>query len=341
MMTTAGRNPREPRSPTEGPRVTLPRAGRGRRGLPAGLLYLALSASCGGDPEPAADGAATGDSAAGDAVSASAGSEDLRQGADGDDLGAPEGLEASSGEFDDLGGIEADESVEDVAPHPRLVRIPAGTRINVVADEDISTAEYRVGDPVITTVIHDVRGPGGGRLLPQGVRLLGRVKASSGSGGPGERPVLEIAFETLSAYGYERPVEGAVVNAPVVLDPAAARARRSASGRVAAVTEVPGLIMAGTIIGVELRTPVHVPPFAAPTGPEPHGDVDSVPRGDTVAGPDTISRPSEPDRLNLAVRGQPLVTRASGRLAATPGTPPPARRAAGPTTPRATRRASP
>ncbi len=291
-MTTAGRspgtNPRERGSPTDRPEVISPGAGGSRRGLPAGLFCLALAASCGRDAEPAADGAATGDTAVADAVSASAGSEDVGQGTDGNGQGVPEGLEVSPGEFDGLGGIGTDESVDDVGPHPRLVRIPAGTRINVVADEDISTAEYRVGDPVVTTVIHDVRGPGGGRLLPQGVRLLGRVKASAGSGGPGERPVLEIAFETLSAYSYERPVEGAVVNAPVVVDPAAARARRSASGRVAAVTEVPGLIMAGTIIGVELRTPVHVPPFAAPAGPVRHGDGDSVPPGDSVARPDTI-----------------------------------------------------
>jgi len=188
--------------------------------------------------------------------------------------------------------MAAGDSRDDLVPEPvPLIRIPAGTRINVVADEDISTATYRVDDPVIATVIHEVRGPGGERLLPQGVRLLGRVRASVGSGGPGESPVLDIAFETLSSHSYERPVEGIVVNAPVVLDPAAARARRSASGRVAAVTEVPGLIMAGTIIGVELRAPVHVPPFAAPAGPALRGD--SVPEGDSAGRPDTVpARPA-------------------------------------------------
>lgn len=273
------------------PGALLPGVGGNRRGLLAGFVCLVLAAGCGGDAEPAADGAATGDSLAGDAASAPPGPGDDRQGTDGDETGVPEDLQTASGEPDHLGGIGTDESVEDPAPRPRLIRIPARTRINVVADEDISTAEYGVGDPVIATVIHDVRGPGGERLLPQGVRLLGRVRASAGSGGPGERPVLEIAFETLSAYSYERPVEGVVVNAPVVLDPAAARARRTASGPVAAVTEVPGLIMANTIIGVELREPVHVPPFAAPTGPERHGDEDSVPRGDSVVRPDTVPAP--------------------------------------------------
>lgn len=271
-------------------------ARRRARRLEGGMaaLCLVLAASCGGDSEPAADGAATGDSAAGDAASASAGPEDVREDTDGDGQGVPVDLEPAPGEIEDIGGIGTEETVEDVAPLPRLIRIPARTRINVVADEDISTAKYRVGDPVITTIIHDVRAPGGARLLPQGVRLLGRVKASAGSGGPGETPVLEIAFETLSAYSYERPVEGVVVNAPMVLDPTAARARRSASGRVAAVTEVPGLIMAGTIIGVELRAPVYVPPFAAPVGPARPGEGDSVPREDSVARPDTIPPPPSP-----------------------------------------------
>ncbi len=261
-----------------------------RRGLLAPVLCLLLAAACGGNAESTADGAATGDSATGgDAPPAPGDADGVLPGGGEDDQGAegdPEGV--APGESADPGGMETNDTAGAVTAEPGpFMRIPAGTRVNVVADEDISTADYRVNDPVITTVIHDVRGPGGERLLPQGVRLLGRVEASVGSGGPGEIPVLEIAFETLSAYTWERPVEGVVVNTPVVLDPAAARARRSASGRVAAVTEVPGLIMAGTIIAVELREAVHVPPPAAPA--EPVLPEDSVaPKPDSIPG----ARPS-------------------------------------------------
>ena len=115
-----------------------------------------------------------------------------------------------------------------------------------------------------------------------------------GSGGAGEPAVLEIDFETLSAERYERPIEGAVVNRPMILDPAAARRRRSASGRVAAMTVVPGLIMAGTIIVVELRAPVEVPPFADPGGPPPWGDSLDA-RADSVVRPDTASGPGSPN----------------------------------------------
>ena len=249
-----------------------PRAAGSRRARTAGLLCAVLAATCGRDAEPASDDAPALDSLAGEAPSPPAAAETATP----DDGGG--GEEAPAGPEDTrpaglLGRLQGNGFAEDLPPEPiRLIRIPAGTRINVVGGEDISTASHGFGDPVVATVIQDVRGPDGKRLLPQGVSLLGRVRTSIGSGGLGEDPVLEIAFETLSAYNYERPVEGVVVNAPVVLDPAAARARGAAPAREAAVTEVPGLIMKGTIIVVELRAPVHVPPFAAPARPVLRGD---------------------------------------------------------------------
>ena len=230
--------------------------------LLAVLACVVLSGSCGGDGEPSADGAEDGLPVDSDTTSQTGDAEAAPPRTDLDDPGVDEGLEgAGVGEVEDVAGFEDEELIDDVPPGPpRSLRIPAGTRINTAPDEDISTAEYQVGDPVIVTVTHDVLGPSGQSLLPQGVRLLGRVRTSMGSGGPGENAVLEIDFETLSADRYERPIEGAVVNRPVILDPVAARRRRSTSRRVAAVTVVPGLIMAGTIIVVELRAPVYVPP---------------------------------------------------------------------------------
>ena len=250
--------------------------------LLAVLACVVLSGSCAGDGEPSANGAADGVPVGSDSTSQAGDAEAVPPRIDLDDPGVDEGLEgAGEVEAEDVAGFEDEELVGDVTPEPlRSIRIPAGTRINTAPDEDISTAEYRVDDPVIVTVTHDVLGPGGQSLLPQGVRLLGRVRASMGSGGPGENAVLEIDFETLSADRYERPIEGAVVNRPVIPDPVAARRRRSASGRVAAVTVVPGLIMAGTIIVVELRAPVYVPPFVARAGPLPPRD--SVLQGDSV-----------------------------------------------------------
>ena len=229
--------------------------------LAAALACLVVSGSCGGDGEPSAEGAEDGLPVDSGTTSQTGDAEAVPPRTDEDDPGVDEGLEGIGvGETEDVAGVEDEERAENVTPEAlRPLRIPAGTRIDTAPDEDISTAEYRIGDPVIVTVIRDVLGRNGEFLLPQGVRLLGRVRAAMGSGGPGESPVLEIDFETLSADRYERPIEGVVVNRPVILDPAAARRRRSASGRVAAVTVVPGMIMAGTIIEVELRAPVYVP----------------------------------------------------------------------------------
>lgn len=147
-----------------------------------------------------------------------------------------------------------------VSAPPVQLRVPAGTRVRLAAETDISTNVHGVGDPVIATVVQDVVDRRGEVLIPQGAYFLGRVEASAGSGGIGEPPVLEVAFETLSAWNYERPVESVVVDAAVTLDPEADRARRSARGR-GATRVVPGRIMAGSVIVVQLREPVFVPPF--------------------------------------------------------------------------------
>lgn len=265
-----------------------------RRWEPVVLAALAcvLAGSCGGNGEPSGETGEEGSPADADTTSGTGDAPGVPAGTDQDEPGVDEGLEGvDPGEVGDAAGFEDEELVDDTAPAPlRAIRIPAGTRISTSPDEDISTAEYRVDDPVIVTVTHDVLGPDGEFLLPQGVRLLGRVRASMGSGGPGEAPVLEIDFETLSADRYERPIEGAVVNRPVIPDPVADRRRRSASSRTRRMTVVPGLIMAGTIIMVELRAPVYVPPFVAGPGTLPRGDSVRL-RGDAVVRADTVTIP--------------------------------------------------
>ena len=274
------------------------RKAKGRRANLAPLACLVVFAACGGDAEPAADG---GKPSVGETLSLPGEAVTIPPRTDEGDPGVAEGLEAGATGDQGAGtegGEEAGEGTEEgtddasaPGPPPSL-RVAAGTWINLMSDEDISTESYRVDDPVIATVAENVVDSSGAVLIPSGVKLLGRVLASAGSGGPGEDPVLEIAFETLSAWHYERPVEAAVVEAMVVLDPEAESARRASGSRAAAVTVVPGKIMAGTVIVVELREPVSVPPWVVVPDSLRPGDsglpVDTVLPPDTTAARDSV-----------------------------------------------------
>ena len=268
----------------------------GRRGelsaLATVLACVVVSASCGEGGESSAEDGSPADSAEtspAEGLDTAPKPDPGGPAVDGDST--PTGTEV----VEDTAAPADDEFAGDTVPGPPPpVRVPAGTRINAASADDISTDRYRVDDPVVVTVTHDVLGPNAELLLPRGVRLLGRVRTSLGSGGPGEPAVLEIEFETLSADRYERPIEGAVVNRPVILDPVAARRRRTASGRAAAMAMVPGLIMGGTIIVVELRAPVELPPVSPEERLRSRGDpfplpFDSVPPADSTVRPDTTA----------------------------------------------------
>ena len=175
-----------------------------------------------------------------------------------DDPGPAEGLEADAVATDTAADSVAGDGTA-LPERPVQVRVPPGTRVRLTAEIDISTDEYDVGDPVIATVAQDVLDAAGETLIPRGTYFLGRIEASASSGGIGEPAVLEVAFETLSAWNYERPIESVVIDAPVTLDPEAERARRTGGGRDA-MRPVPGRIAAGSVIVVQLREAVMVPP---------------------------------------------------------------------------------
>ena len=193
------------------------------------------------------------------------------------------GLESAPASEDTLAADSA--AADTLAELGPPLLIPGGTELTVTSDHDISTDVYDVGDPVIATVVQEVVDRDGTVLIPVGVKLLGRVEAATGSGGVGELPVLEVSFETLSAWRFERPIETLVTHTPVTLDPEADRVRRQARGRDA-LRVLPGRITAGSIIMLQLREAVLVPQDTAMWLPGdslgPAGVGDSLPRVDTV-----------------------------------------------------------
>ena len=248
----------------------------------AALAGAALAAGCGGGDE---------DGGAGDAADAGpdgreadtpqAVRETTLQPTDADGSGNPDQLLGGAAEHD-AGIIEGGEAAGGAgsADAFRTYRIPAGTRIGVTVDEAISTDVYRPGDAVVATVAQAVVDPAGTELIPAGAKLLGRITMVRGSQGVGEDPVIEMYFETLSALNAEWPVEGAVVRAPVALDPEADARRRLSRSRSGRDAEVPGEIAAGGEVEVELRAPVRVSPMVVP--------VDSLSRRDSVPGRDGV-----------------------------------------------------
>ena len=169
-------------------------------------------------------------------------------------------------------------------------RITAGTRIRVTVDDEISTEIYLPGDAVVATVSEAVVDPAGRELIPAGAKLLGRILSARGSQGVGEDAVIEMYFETLSALNGEWPVEGAVVSAPVTLDPQGELRRRFSRDRSGGDDEVAGEIAAGAVVEVELRAPVRVTPMVVPAD----SLRDTVPRPDTVTGMGGAGGPTSP-----------------------------------------------
>ena len=305
--------------------------------------WLPLCLACGDDADSAPEGGGTDESAApavDDADTGAGGADGLPASADDEEAADPEdgagredaaaaGVEAAAGvaaaadssrapapSVDTIPFPEGDSLPEGEAPAVEMgenpdslpaalpdVLIPAGTQIRVVGEDDISTADHFVDDPVVATVWEDVTGTDGTVLIPAGTRMLGRVLASVGSGGAGEAPVLELAFETLSSWRYERPIEGAVVEALVVLDPAGDFERRRAGDRRAAVTMVPAKIMAGSVIVVELRAPVLVTPF--PALPDSLMPNDMLMPGDTLVPSDARIRRDTLIRRDTVVPADP------------------------------------
>lgn len=228
-------------------------AGAGGAGRPTAEAFgqedydvFARSDSARGDAErPAAQGPAAADGAVAGLQDAGAGEAAL---ASGQEPGA--GDQTSAGSPDAAG--------QGALPAPAMVA--AGTRVQVVLDEEVSADRHLPGHAVIATVVVDVTGPEGELLIGEGAKLLGRVAASEPSPGPGEDAHLEIAFETLSANGFERPLQAALAGGARPSNP---------FGGFVEPRPYQGRIRAGTPLILEIRAAFAVPRQAADTAPPP------------------------------------------------------------------------
>ena len=85
-------------------------------------------------------------------------------------------------------------------PERREATIPAGTTLVAALERTISTADVRVGDPVMLSTVQPVRLPDGGEI-PPGATVHGEVTHAQGGGRIAGAPELTLRFTALVIDG--------------------------------------------------------------------------------------------------------------------------------------------
>jgi hypothetical protein len=88
-----------------------------------------------------------------------------------------------------------------------LSRLPAGTPVIVMTNEDLSTKVSRVGDRFGVTVLHDVT-DGATVVIPKGTIGTGEVTFATNNGGFGKPGILGIALRYLELNGAKVLLDG-------------------------------------------------------------------------------------------------------------------------------------
>ncbi|MFN2502439.1 MAG: hypothetical protein ABR530_10565 [Pyrinomonadaceae bacterium] len=91
-----------------------------------------------------------------------------------------------------------------------IYRLPAGTRITVTMDVELSSEVASANDTFIATVTKPVQ-RAGVVVLPKGTVVQGRVKNASRGAGGGRSGHLDVIFETLKTRQGDRDIDGAMI----------------------------------------------------------------------------------------------------------------------------------
>jgi hypothetical protein len=118
-----------------------------------------------------------------------------------------------------------------------LYRLPAGTRIRLTLDSEISTRFSSLNDTFFASVVKPVviRDT---VVLPAGTIVEGRISKVSRPGSGGQNGRLDVRFETLKISNETRPIDGVMISK--------VRADSSSSFRVLSVL---GGAVAGAVAG--------------------------------------------------------------------------------------------
>ena len=117
--------------------------------------------------------------------------------------------------------IPADEARREpaAAPEPEIARearperlsIPAGTELQLVLENDLSSSTSHVGDPV-TARVSRATGPDGDVVLPGGTVLKGRVYRADAAGRVKGRSRLSVDFDRITVRGVEHRLDTTAID---------------------------------------------------------------------------------------------------------------------------------
>lgn len=100
---------------------------------------------------------------------------------------------------------------DDRADARGMLTVPAGTRLELVMEQELSTRHHRVGSPFTARLQEDVLGPRGEVLIGAGSRVRGSVVESRLSEGADRPAVLVLGVEMLEDGTTTRRIQGEVV----------------------------------------------------------------------------------------------------------------------------------
>jgi hypothetical protein len=96
------------------------------------------------------------------------------------------------------------------AAQPAMMRLSAGSKIDVAANDTISSRTAKVGETFTAHVVEDVRNASGQVVIPAGATLNGSITAVKPAPNPKTPGTLTLAVTSVTVRGNTYPIDGAV-----------------------------------------------------------------------------------------------------------------------------------
>jgi len=93
---------------------------------------------------------------------------------------------------------------------PAMLHLGVGTKIDVAANDTISSRSARTGDTFLAHVVEDVRDAQGHVVIPAGAAVNGRITEVKPAPNPSTPGTLTVAITSVTVHGNSYPIEASV-----------------------------------------------------------------------------------------------------------------------------------